>query len=30
MVISATEIELCNQTVTTIDRFSFCFLLKKR
>lgn len=30
MVISATEIELCNQTVNTTDRFSFCFLLKKQ
>ena len=28
-LLSATEMEFCNHTVTTSDRFSFCFLLKK-
>ena len=28
-LLSATEMEFCNHTVTATDRFSFCFLLKK-
>ena len=28
-LLSATEMEFCNHTATTSDRFSFCFLLKK-
>ncbi len=28
-LLSPTEMEFCNHTVTTSDRFTFCFLLKK-
>src|SRR5262245_6269838 len=29
-LLSPTEMELCNHSVTTTDHFSFCFLLKKQ
>jgi hypothetical protein len=29
-VVSANELELCNQTTNGKDRFAFCFLLKKQ
>ena len=29
-LLSATEIEFCNQTIALNERFAFCFLLKKQ
>jgi hypothetical protein len=28
ILLSATEMEVCNQTVNATDHFAFCFLLK--
>ena len=29
-LLSSTEMEFCNQTVSVTDHFSFCFLLRKQ